>query len=498
MLLADDNADMREYLQRLLRPGYEVATVTDGQAALLAARANPPDILISDVMMPRLGGLQLVAALRGDLRTADVPVLLLSARAGQEAAIEGLEAGADDYLVKPFSAAELLARVRANVELARVRSHHARWRAALLDSLYEAFFLCDETGAIVEVNAAFADLLGFGPEGLPYPPTWPWWPAENTDPEAHRLVREAFGQLMTDGKGSFTVPFTRRDGRRIRVAGSFNEVSDPDNGRRMVVGTFRDVTAEHYAVQREAALAAMGLVLSRAGSAVQVLHETLGELRRLWRARNVTAATWTGTDQVTVASTGSARTWEALPAQLRDALAALRDQPVLTPTAGEPGGAGIRLEHPAGTLAIWIELDPAACSPPRTGPCSAWYAAFSARRCTGPTKSISNARRRSRCNARSSARPGCPRGSPSVTNPPPARSRSAATGTTSSLAAQLRHRLEDSPGCPRRGRRSVRQRDRARPSSLARPASPPAGGLDRESAAHDHYGHRPLADLAAR
>ena len=126
----------------------------------------------------------------------------------------------------------------------------------------------------------------------------------------------------------------------------------------MVVGTFRDVTAEHYAVQREAALAAMGLVLSRAGSAVQVLHETLGELRRLWRARNVTAATWTGTDQVTVASTGSARTWEALPAGLRDALAALRDQPVLTPAAGEPGGAGIRLEHPAGTLAIWIELDP--------------------------------------------------------------------------------------------------------------------------------------------
>ena len=126
----------------------------------------------------------------------------------------------------------------------------------------------------------------------------------------------------------------------------------------MVVGTFRDVTAEHYAVQREAALAALGLVLSRAGSAVQVLHETLGELRRLWRARNVTAATWAGADQVTVASTGSVRTWDALPARLRDALTALRDQPPLTPAAGEPGGAGIRLEHPAGTLAIWIELDP--------------------------------------------------------------------------------------------------------------------------------------------
>jgi anti-sigma regulatory factor (Ser/Thr protein kinase) len=190
------------------------------------------------------------------------------------------------------------------------------------------------------------------------------------------MVKDAFGRLMTDSKGSFTVPLTGRDGRRIWVSGSFNEVRDPEDGRRMVVGTFRDVTAEHYAVQREAALAAMGLVLSRAGSATQVLLEALGELRRLWRAREVTAATWTGAGQVTVASTGPAASWDALPAGLRDALAGLRDQPLLTPAAGAPtslpaslsaglpaglaaglpAGAGIRLEHPAGTLGIWLEL----------------------------------------------------------------------------------------------------------------------------------------------
>ena len=121
------------------------------------------------------------------------------------------------------------------------------------------------------------------------------------------MLKDALGRLMTDSKGSFTVPLTRRDGRRIWVSGSFNEVRDPEDGRRLVVGTFRDVTAEHYAVQREAALAAMGLVVSRAGSAAQVLQEALGELRRLWRAREVTAATWTGAGQVTVASTGSAQ-----------------------------------------------------------------------------------------------------------------------------------------------------------------------------------------------
>ena len=356
VLLADDNADMREYLQRLLRPGYEVTTVTDGKAALEAARLDPPDILLSDVMMPRLDGLQLVAALRADPRTAEVPVLLLSARAGQEAAIEGLEAGADDYLVKPFSAAELLARVRANVELARLRSHHARWRAALLDSLHEAFFVLDEDGAVVEINAAFTDIMGFGPEELPFAPVRPWWPDEKDDPEGHQMLSEGLKRLMADTKGSFTVPLVRRDGQRIWVSGSFNEVRTPEDGRRRVVGTFRDVTAEHYAVQREAALAAMGLVVSRAGSAAQVLQETLGELQRLWRAREVTAAIWTGAGQVTVASTGPAAGWDALPGALRDVLAGLRDQPLLTPTAGAPGGAGIRLEHPAGTLGIWIEL----------------------------------------------------------------------------------------------------------------------------------------------
>jgi len=356
VLLADDNADMREYLQRLLEPAYQVTAVTDGQAALGAARARPPDILIADVMMPRLDGLALVAALRADRRTAGVPVLLLSARAGQEAAIEGLAAGADDYLVKPFAAAELLARVRATVELARLRDHHARWRAALLDSLHEAFYLVDEDGDVVEVNAGFTDLLGYGPEGLPYPPKRPWWPDEEADPEGHRLVSEALGRLMTDSTGGFTVPLRHRDGHRIWVTGSFHEVTDPDSGRRMVVGTFRDVTAAHYAVQREAALAAMGMVASRAGSAPQVLQEALGEVARLWRAAEVTAATWTGADQVAVTSTGPARSWDELPAGLRDALTALRDRPVLTPAAETPGGAGIRLEHPAGTLGIWIEL----------------------------------------------------------------------------------------------------------------------------------------------
>ena len=130
-------------------------------------------------MMPRLDGLQLVAALRADLRTAEVPVLLLSARAGQEAAIEGLEAGADDYLVKPFAAAELLARVRANVELARLRSQQARWRAALLDSLHEAFFLREEDGSVGRDKRRLHRHPGVRPRGAAVPTVpHPWWPGQ--------------------------------------------------------------------------------------------------------------------------------------------------------------------------------------------------------------------------------------------------------------------------------------------------------------------------------
>jgi signal transduction histidine kinase/DNA-binding response OmpR family regulator len=121
ILWADDNSDMREYVASLLRPHYEVIAAPDGQTALEAARAVVPDLVLSDVMMPRLDGVGLLKALREDERTRSVPVILLSARAGEEAALEGINAGADDYLVKPFSARELLARVRTHIELARER-----------------------------------------------------------------------------------------------------------------------------------------------------------------------------------------------------------------------------------------------------------------------------------------------------------------------------------------------------------------------------------------
>ncbi len=121
ILLADDNADMRGYVYGLLSPTYVLEVVENGEQALEAARRERPDLILSDIMMPRLDGLGLLKALRNDAALGDIPVILLSARAGEEARVEGLDAGADDYLVKPFSARELLARVSARLELVRMR-----------------------------------------------------------------------------------------------------------------------------------------------------------------------------------------------------------------------------------------------------------------------------------------------------------------------------------------------------------------------------------------
>lgn len=361
VLVADDNADMREYLTNLLRTsGYLVTAVTDGVEALGAIRERAPDILVSDVMMPGLDGLELLAALRGDPRTVALPVLLLSARAGQEASIEGLQAGADDYLVKPFAAAELLARVRANVELARLRNHHARWRTALVDSLQEAFFVCDEHGAVIEINTAFVDMLGYGPGGLPYAAVHPWWPDADTDPEAHQLVQTAFEGLISKTHGTFTVPVTHRDGHRLWVAVNFNHAEDPDTARRVMVGTFRDVTSEHYTVQRQTALAALNQQLAQADSLDDALLGAIGELKGVWRARRVLAVTFpTGAgdaDDPEVVCVGEPIAWSEMTADQRESIADVRDAGLLTtPTAATSSG-GISLQHPRGVLVVWVEL----------------------------------------------------------------------------------------------------------------------------------------------
>jgi PAS domain S-box-containing protein len=122
ILVVDDNRDMREYVTRLLQPRFTVVAAVDGEAALVLIDSGVrPDLVLSDVMMPRLDGFGLLRALRARTLTETTPVIFLSARAGEEARVEGFDIGADDYLAKPFSARELVTRVQTHIRLSRVR-----------------------------------------------------------------------------------------------------------------------------------------------------------------------------------------------------------------------------------------------------------------------------------------------------------------------------------------------------------------------------------------
>ncbi|SCL51355.1 Signal transduction histidine kinase [Micromonospora citrea] len=199
ILVADDNADLREHVTRLLAPSWEVVAVTDGVEALRLAVDGSFDLVLTDVMMPRLDGFGLVAALRADPRTRHVPVVLLSARAGSAEAVAGLSVGADDYLTKPFSGQELIARVRANVELGQLRGQIIRGLRALADAAV-AVNTARSTADVLQVAARHALSLA----------------------EAARVVVSATGmRFEADGGGlasiepSFVLPLTGTDGEQL-------------------------------------------------------------------------------------------------------------------------------------------------------------------------------------------------------------------------------------------------------------------------------------------
>lgn len=133
VLVVDNNADVREYLARLLGARWDVHVAADGVQAMVQARRTQPDLILADVMMPNLGGFGLIESLRQDDRLKSVPVLLVTAQAGEDAAIAGLQAGAHDVIPKPFSARELVARVEAAVSHAKnaeaLRSSETRLNA---------------------------------------------------------------------------------------------------------------------------------------------------------------------------------------------------------------------------------------------------------------------------------------------------------------------------------------------------------------------------------
>ena len=250
VLVADDNGDMRDYLRRLLSVRYEVVTVVNGAAALEAARRRRPDLILCDVMLPRLDGFGLLRAVRADPGSNDVSVVLLSARAGEEASIEGLEAGADDYLVKPFSARELLARVRANIDLARERRRAARVLRDSEQRLRSIFAEAnvgiaqtDLLGRYVLVNRKYCEIVGRSMQEL-----LGMRLIELTYPEDASRFKELLDQMLDIGRPfSIEVRKVRPDGSVSWISNSVSLLENPDGKPQYVVLIVQDINDRRLA-----------------------------------------------------------------------------------------------------------------------------------------------------------------------------------------------------------------------------------------------------------
>jgi len=214
ILLADDNADMREYVTRLLSARYHVEAVADGSAALSAIKRARPELVLSDVMMPNLDGFGLLRELRADPELADLPVILLSARAGNEASSEGLEAGADDYLVKPFAARELLARVETHLQLAALRANAEAERRKLHSVFMQApvpvAVLMGDDLRYEVANSSYCEVVGRNVLGLTLRESYP----ELGDHAVFSALESVYrsGQSIHDPE--LCVPLVRRGTKR--------------------------------------------------------------------------------------------------------------------------------------------------------------------------------------------------------------------------------------------------------------------------------------------
>ena len=267
VLLADDNADMRDYVRRLLEAqGYAVETAEDGEVALASARRSPPDLVLTDVMMPKLDGFGVLRGIRSDAKLAGTPVLMLSARAGEETKVQALDAAADDYLAKPFAARELLARVNSNIQMAMVRRDAAR---SVMQSeqrfvmSQERLTLALSTGRVaiydwdvasdrLSIQGPLSEVFGATPEdaanGLPLSSI-----VEGIHPDDRESVMALIARTVETGE-PFEAEYRVRGGACPRTVLSRGHISAGSSGQKMFSGALIDITEEkaaEQALQRE-------------------------------------------------------------------------------------------------------------------------------------------------------------------------------------------------------------------------------------------------------
>ncbi len=371
VILADDNADMRAYATRLLEAeGYAVEAVGDGAAALEKARAALPDLVLTDVMMPRLDGFGLLKALREDSMLAGVPVILLSARAGEEAKVEGLEAGADDYVTKPFSARELVAHVNANIKMAEIRREANR---AVFQS--EQRYLMTQDRLSLALSTGRVAVFEWGVEGdrltMLGPLSEIFGVAEDAaaqngllanfiaaiHPEDRQRVLAAIARSMASG-APYEAEYRVGDGGRDRVVMARGSVQTGADGRRQMTGAVIDVTEERAVLAALEDQTRALEILNRASAAISGNLDLAALVRTIVDAGvEVTGAQFGAFFYNAVDETGESFTLYTLsgaPRAAFDKFPAPRKTPIFAPTFDGTRvvrSANIRKDPRYGTMA---------------------------------------------------------------------------------------------------------------------------------------------------
>lgn len=244
VLVVDDNPDMREYIRKLLDPLCDVRLAQNGRIALSTLEDFTPDVILSDIMMPEMDGIELLKELKQNSKTNKIPVILLSARAGEEARIEGYDMGADDYLIKPFAAKELVARVKAQIRIADTRKN-AEWQLANAFNLapVATCILMGKDLVVIQANQLMLELWGKTPDDVMNKPLF-----EGVPEATNQGFEEILDNILMTGERFVTTEhavYLKRNGviEKTIINFVYEPLREVDGSISGIIAVANDVTA---------------------------------------------------------------------------------------------------------------------------------------------------------------------------------------------------------------------------------------------------------------
>lgn len=258
ILIVDDNLLQLKYLASLLsNQGYNLALARSGFSALTQAAKLMPDLILLDVMMPGMNGFEVCQQLRMDPVLAETPIIMVTALDDRESRLQGIEAGADDFIVKPFDHLILSARIRTLTRLNQQRQlrqfeleealKKLRRSEEKFSNLFhysnDAIFIYDLEGHILDINQKVLAQFGYTREDILSRQI-----RELNPPDALATVNDAFEKIIHDGYIKFEIDFVRRNGERFptEVSASLFEIS----AQPVIQGIVRDITERKQAELR--------------------------------------------------------------------------------------------------------------------------------------------------------------------------------------------------------------------------------------------------------